>query len=126
MFRSIFVFTLLAVSSSLAQSNYLHLSKDIEFDLKNFLDNRTGRIVGGRHAILGEVPFQISLRSWGTAFHFCGGALISNRWVVTSGKFDHFLLILSAIFNTFLSYLCSGTRKKFNQHCCWNGYIKWK
>jgi len=29
------------------------------------------------------VPFQASLRAWGTDFHFAGGALISNRWVLT-------------------------------------------
>ncbi|KAG5671586.1 hypothetical protein PVAND_001779 [Polypedilum vanderplanki] len=47
-------------------------------------NDRAGRIVGGRNAQLGEVPYQVSLRNWGTTFHFCGGALISNRWIVTA------------------------------------------
>jgi secreted trypsin-like serine protease len=50
-------------------------------------DDRTARIVGGRNAGLGEVPYQVSLRAFGSTFHFCGGALISNRWVVTAGKY---------------------------------------
>lgn len=49
-------------------------------------DERTRRIVGGRNAGVGEVPYQVSLRAFGSTFHFCGGALISNRWVVTAGK----------------------------------------
>lgn len=34
--------------------------------------------------MLGQVPFQASLRGWGTTFHFGGGVLISNRWVLTT------------------------------------------
>ncbi|XP_070489939.1 chymotrypsin-2-like [Chironomus tepperi] len=40
-------------------------------------------IIGGTPAQLGQVPFQASLRAWGTDFHFAGGAIISNRWVLT-------------------------------------------
>lgn len=48
--------------------------------------DRTSRIVGGRDAAAGEIPYLVSIRRWGNEFHFCGGALISNRWVVTSGN----------------------------------------
>ncbi|KAG5670595.1 hypothetical protein PVAND_000846 [Polypedilum vanderplanki] len=49
----------------------------------NAFPDRLGRIVNGDQAVVGQVPFQVSLRAWGTTFHFAGGALISNRWVLT-------------------------------------------
>ncbi|XP_070493862.1 chymotrypsin-1-like [Chironomus tepperi] len=45
--------------------------------------NRDSRILGGRNAFLGEVPYQASLRYWGSTFHFAGGVLINTRYVVT-------------------------------------------
>ncbi|CAG9807751.1 unnamed protein product [Chironomus riparius] len=47
-------------------------------------NERTARVVGGRNAGLGEAPYQVSLRAFGSTFHFCGGALIGNRWVLTA------------------------------------------
>ncbi|CAH1726959.1 unnamed protein product [Chironomus riparius] len=49
--------------------------------------NRESRILGGRNAFLGEVPYQASLRYWGSTFHFAGGVLINTRYVVT-GAFN--------------------------------------
>jgi secreted trypsin-like serine protease len=54
-------------------------------------NNRQGRIVNGQSVGLGQIPYQISLRDWPSGFHFCGGALISSRWVVTAGQLDKFL-----------------------------------
>lgn len=45
--------------------------------------NRDERIVGGTPAASGQIPFQVSLRAHGTDFHFAGGVLISNRWLLT-------------------------------------------
>lgn len=44
---------------------------------------RDTRIIGGNPASPGQVPFQVSLRAHGTTFHFAGGVLISNRWLLT-------------------------------------------
>lgn len=43
----------------------------------------SSRIVGGADAELGQFPYQASLRSdWN--FHFCGGTIITDRWVLTA------------------------------------------
>jgi hypothetical protein len=39
-----------------------------------------GRIVGGSQASLGQFPYQVSLRSMPNS-HFCGGFILSNRWI---------------------------------------------
>lgn len=41
------------------------------------------RIVGGSNAVAGQFPHQVSLRSAGN-FHFCGGSVINNRWVLSA------------------------------------------
>jgi trypsin len=44
---------------------------------------RGGRIVGGQAAVLGQFPYQASLRT-AANFHFCGGVIISNQWVLSA------------------------------------------
>lgn len=41
-------------------------------------------------ALMGQFPYQISLRSMQNS-HFCGGFIISNRWLGSAGKFDYIL-----------------------------------
>lgn len=43
---------------------------------------RGGRIVGGFNAGTNQFPYQVSLRSGN--FHFCGGSIINNRWVLSA------------------------------------------
>ncbi|XP_032086810.1 chymotrypsinogen B [Thamnophis elegans] len=41
------------------------------------------RIVNGEDAVPGSWPWQVSLQD-NTGFHFCGGSLINENWVVTA------------------------------------------
>uniref|UniRef100_H0XW95 Chymotrypsin like n=1 Tax=Otolemur garnettii TaxID=30611 RepID=H0XW95_OTOGA len=41
------------------------------------------RIVNGENAVPGSWPWQVSLQD-SSGFHFCGGSLISQSWVVTA------------------------------------------
>ncbi|KFB50042.1 AGAP011918-PA-like protein [Anopheles sinensis] len=42
-----------------------------------------GRIIGGLNAVMGQFPYQVSLRTLAD-FHFCGGAIIGDRWILTA------------------------------------------
>lgn len=44
---------------------------------------RSGRIMGGREAEANQFPHQISLQNT-AGFHFCGGSILSARWVLTA------------------------------------------
>lgn len=44
---------------------------------------RNGKIVGGADAEKAEFPWLVSITRRGG--HFCGGTLISNRFVLTAG-----------------------------------------
>ncbi|KAM9513273.1 LOW QUALITY PROTEIN: chymotrypsin-like protease CTRL-1 [Salvelinus alpinus] len=41
------------------------------------------KIVNGQNAVSGSWPWQVSLQD-ASGFHFCGGSLISQNWVVTA------------------------------------------
>ncbi|KAG7167173.1 Trypsin-1-like 9 [Homarus americanus] len=43
-------------------------------------------IVGGNNVTLGELPYQVNLQdiSYGFPYHFCGGSIKSELWVVTA------------------------------------------
>lgn len=57
----------------------------IEFGDCNKLGEVNTRIAGGNPAQPGSFPFQVSLRHTNNT-HFCGGTLISERWVLTAAS----------------------------------------
>lgn len=42
------------------------------------------RIIGGHPAALGQFPYTASLRYVANGNHFCGGTIISSRWVLSA------------------------------------------
>ncbi|GAB1865440.1 Mite allergen Der f 3 [Camponotus japonicus] len=49
--------------------------------LKPYFDPR---IVNGEDAKLGEIPYQVSLQDKQSSFHFCGGSILSENYVITA------------------------------------------
>ncbi|XP_071043577.1 trypsin-1 isoform X2 [Parasteatoda tepidariorum] len=51
-------------------------------------ENKEGYIIGGRDAIKGEFPWQISLQRHfernNGIYHICGGTIIAKKWVLTA------------------------------------------
>ncbi|RZC38660.1 serine protease 53, partial [Asbolus verrucosus] len=48
---------------------------------------RRVRIIGGNPAVAGEFPFSAAIyTTTQNGLYFCGGALISNQWVLTAGQ----------------------------------------
>ncbi|CAO1321100.1 unnamed protein product [Diamesa serratosioi] len=70
MFRQLFLFVAVA---ALAYGNPVPFG---EQEISPF-------IVGGAPANLGQIPWQVSLRTTGN-FHFCGASIIADRWVLSA------------------------------------------
>lgn len=75
--------------------NQLKLSQNVIRIFSAIEESRSGRIVGGSTAADNQFPFMASIRSNGA--HTCGGALVSNRWVVSAA---HCTRTLSAVTTT--------------------------
>ena len=67
--------------------NFSAIEKDLSPNLKYSIDLPWQKIVGGYPAIEKQFPYQVSLQRGhfhvGTR-HFCGGAIISERWIITA------------------------------------------
>ncbi|XP_018054743.1 PREDICTED: chymotrypsin-2-like [Atta colombica] len=42
------------------------------------------KIVNGENAKIGEIPYQVSLQYTEVSFHFCGGSILNNNYVITA------------------------------------------
>ncbi|KAK9869368.1 hypothetical protein WA026_003125 [Henosepilachna vigintioctopunctata] len=67
---------------------------------KNQSDSQL-RVVGGKNCTIKEYPFLVSIRTFKSATHFCGGSLVSRRYVLSAAhcfeKFPtkpHFIKVL--------------------------------
>uniref|UniRef100_A0A672JVL8 Chymotrypsin-like protease CTRL-1 n=1 Tax=Sinocyclocheilus grahami TaxID=75366 RepID=A0A672JVL8_SINGR len=59
------------------------------------------RIVNGQNAISGSWPWQVSLQH-PNGFHFCGGSLINENWVLTAAQCAVIQLSLLTVHSSFL------------------------
>ncbi|XP_031631436.1 coagulation factor IX-like [Contarinia nasturtii] len=55
---------------------------DIELDRQKI--DEYPRILGGEDAEQGQFPYQVSLRCYFEKVHLCGGAIVSNRFILTA------------------------------------------
>jgi len=73
---------------SLSQDSALKGSKPYMEAVNNYLDKKQPKIVGGKLAPIGAYPWQVSLGvSWIAdpySAHFCGGTVLSERWIITA------------------------------------------
>ncbi|KAK9300704.1 hypothetical protein QLX08_006729 [Tetragonisca angustula] len=49
-----------------------------------FLPRYDPRIVNGENAKEGEIPYQVSLQNKDSSFHFCGGSVLNENYVITA------------------------------------------
>lgn len=71
------------------------------FDLSAIEDQT--RIVNGSDARIGQFPHQVSLRDREKNEHFCGGSIISTKWILTAA---HCVYSLSP--SSFIAYVGSN------------------
>lgn len=48
--------------------------------------SRNKRIANGIQESTSSFPYQVSLRFTENSKHFCGGAILTNQWIVTAGQ----------------------------------------
>lgn len=76
----ILLFTLMITLCSTHRINFNDLD-----DFPTFRTDRDRpRIVGGEDAAAGDAPWQVSMRYKPKNFHFCGGSIIDNQWILTA------------------------------------------
>nr|XP_022905607.1 trypsin-like [Onthophagus taurus] len=70
-----------------------------------YVSTTDDRIVGGRPALIGEIPYQVSIRRSYNDRHFCGGVLITSKHILTAAHCMYYIwggllppLVISAVF----------------------------
>lgn len=73
---------------SIAQDDLLKGSRPYEKTVDDYLKKKQPKIIGGQPAPVGAYPWQVSLGvSWIAdpySAHFCGGSVLSERWIITA------------------------------------------
>ncbi|XP_055708193.1 chymotrypsin-1-like [Phlebotomus papatasi] len=80
MIREICLVALLCVAGVFSRTVEID---DVQKEVPDWSIGWEGFIVGGQNAVAGQFPHMASLRSTANN-HFCGGFIISNRWVVSA------------------------------------------
>lgn len=63
---------------------YLKVLRPLDSDCGKPTLTTRGKIVGGTKVEAGHYPWQVSLWNKKAKKHFCGGSLVSERWIVTA------------------------------------------
>lgn len=72
------IFVAVSNARDISDESKVHRAQRVQ----RFQKHGSGRIIGGNEAELGQFPHHVSLRD--DIGRFCGGAIISNRWAITS------------------------------------------
>lgn len=72
------------------------------------------RIIGGQDATRGQFPFQVSLRQT-TGDHFCGGAIIASRFILSSAQCMHDVTIRTVLVFVGAHSRTDGTEYKLDR-----------
>ncbi|XP_047371099.1 trypsin-2-like [Vespa velutina] len=79
-FLRFIIVTFLLYETIAIEGERVSLYDDVEITSYNI----TGRIVNGTKAAVGQFPHQVSLRRTWSGNHFCGGSVISEKFVLTA------------------------------------------
>lgn len=66
--------------------------------------NYNPKIINGEDAKEGEIPYQVSLQNKFSSFHFCGGSILNENYVITAahcvhGKFSEDIKVVAGTIN---------------------------
>ncbi|KAL0111982.1 hypothetical protein PUN28_013307 [Cardiocondyla obscurior] len=87
------------------------------------------RIVGGVNAKPGEIPYQVSLQDSYSSFHFCGGSILNENYVITAahcveGKYASDIKVVAASISL-LNPRSQHRVAKIIVHKDYNSYNSW-
>lgn len=82
---SVKVVVLAAPSTRISsESQISSFSQSLQVTHHPLIYDGSPRIVNGSNAAIGQFPYQVSLRELPFKHHFCGGSIITNRWILTA------------------------------------------
>lgn len=79
---ALLIFVVVTVAREIFDESKVIRAQRVQRLRNQYVNKEGGRIIGGNEAELGEFPYHVSLRD--DIGRFCGGAIISNRWVMTA------------------------------------------
>lgn len=74
------IFVLLLATLAIALAGQIPYYSDSEA-----IEQRDSRIIGGTKAAVGQFPYQVLFRNTSATYRYCGGSIVSNRWIITAG-----------------------------------------
>lgn len=95
--------------------------------------NYNPKIINGENAKEGEIPYQVSLQNKFSSFHFCGGSILNENYIITAahcvnGKFAEDIKVVAGTINLALPKYENDVHKiiiheKYNYSDSWKNDI---